>query len=173
MRWEGKSEPPGAGPAGISHIHRRAPSSQPQGSGRVGRREEVEQPGCLRSRRPPSRPENNVSANSKHWGAGVALRGLAFEKALKKPSGAVPQLGKSVFGDGEEWEGVSRKWCSVSLGLRGLHWGRCYEGPRLNDCHAWRAAEAPNAASRGFNSVERLWGRVWSHGGGTVFWQQD
>lgn len=79
----------------------------------------------------------------------MALRGLAFDKALKKPSGSVPQLGKSVFGDREEWEGVSRKWCSVPLGLRGLHWGRCYEGPRLKDCRARRAAEALNTASRG------------------------
>lgn len=53
----------------------------------------------------------------------MALRGLAFDKALKKPSGSVPQLGKSVFGDREEWEGVSRKWCSVPLGLRGLSLG--------------------------------------------------
>lgn len=58
------------------HIHRRAPSSQPQGRGRTGRREVAREatkartrhPGCLRSRRPPSRLENNVSSNSKHWG---------------------------------------------------------------------------------------------------------
>lgn len=104
------------------------------------------------SRRPPNRPENNVFSNSKHWGLERLLRGLASDKVLKKPSGAVPRLGKNVLGDGEEWEGASRKWCSVPLGLRGLHWGRCCEGPRLNDCRAWRAAEAPDTASRGFRA---------------------